>query len=448
MRAAFISLLAGALAALASGCVGLEEIRIHHAPITLASQPDEEWLGDCHPGRADANAPAHARHSLEDYGGYLIGYAEFDDQGWNSGVAGRGGQVQALMDALDAEAARNDELLVLVFVHGWHHNAHDNDCNVRQFRTLVKEAARYTGHPGHARKVVGVYVGWRGESLDAPYMRHATIYTRKITAEHIAKGSVRELFARLKLFETRQRRIDDRRVRTVVIGHSFGGLIAFHSLAQSMLEDIVFGNIKCKAQNGLGVVKTESESPSSVAAKWSFPDFTILVNPAFEASRYEALFQATLLDGDCSWDQRRPRMITLTADNDVATGVFFPPMRRLATIFERYGAHHSDDERSANISTVGFVDRYRTHRLRECLVDGRKTVVMQPEYAGPARDPYSPLVAARAPKGLLDGHDGFLYSPTENRINFTLLHFLIDLYRVGLDHVGAERCERGAAPSG
>jgi hypothetical protein len=66
---------------------------------------------------------------------------------------------------------------------------------------------------------------------------------------------------------------------------------------------------------------------------------------------------------------------------------------------------------------------------------------MQTEYVGPPRDPYSPLVSARAPRELLDGHDGFLYSPTAGKLNFRLLHFLIDLYRLGIDQVGAERCD-------
>jgi pimeloyl-ACP methyl ester carboxylesterase len=344
------------------------------------------------------------------------------------------------------QVAKGD-VTVLVFVHGWHHNAYANDCNVQQFRAMVRMVSDAVRVAEPRRKIVGVYVGWRGESVTLPVLRYTTIATRKIAAEHVAKGSVRELFARLKLFETRHRvSREDRRVRTIVIGHSFGGLIAFHSLSQSLLEDVVFGDIACKAASPAfsekTKVQTASESPES--GKWDFPDWTILINPAFESSRYEALHQAAMLPPNCSWGERsRPRLITLTADNDSATGTFFPIARWVATVFEGYNELHPDRERAANLNAIGFVDRYRTHRLKKCKVGGQDTVVMAQDFVGGNTDPNSPLVVARATPDVIDGHDGFLYSAAEKNLDLSrgLFDFLLSLYLKGQATVSVE-CDR------
>ncbi len=70
-----------------------------------------------------------------------------------------------------------------------------------------------------------------------------TVIDRRNTAERVAKGAVRQLFANLRQQQlTAQGAFGDHdptpaRMRTVVVGHSFGGLIAFSALAQAELNE-------------------------------------------------------------------------------------------------------------------------------------------------------------------------------------------------------------------
>jgi hypothetical protein len=426
------------IATFAFGC-GLSEIRNIHEPITLSAGSVPETLEDCDSGRAKEELLEGAHNSIEDYGRYLIAYAEFDDQGWTTGTTGTGSQVQALMAGLEKEIARGTNLLILVFVHGWHHNAYTNDCNVRQFRVMVRLASDALGSSQPPRKVVGVYVAWRGESVAAPILNATTFYGRKLAAERVAKGSVRELFARLKLFETKNRttRIDPR-VRTVIVGHSFGGLIAFHSLSQSLLESIVFGQTTCEDVLKEGrpgvVVNTEKEDDT---LKWDYPDLVVLINPAFEATRYDPLYQASLLRDGCIWSkQTRPRMITIAADNDRATGITFPAARWVATALDSYNGQHREEERSSNLNVIGFIERYRTHRLKTCRVNGETQVVMTKDFGDSSHRPdlNTPLFVARAAPDILDGHSGFLYSST-GRLAPALFRFVIRFYQYGVESI-------------
>src|SRR4051794_22545317 len=56
--------------------------------------------------------------ALEETKDYLLGFVEFDDQGWLWSRA----QLKCVLDRLYAEDAKQG-LLMLVFVHGWKHNA-------------------------------------------------------------------------------------------------------------------------------------------------------------------------------------------------------------------------------------------------------------------------------------------------------------------------------------
>ena len=89
-----------------------------------------------------------------------------------------------------------------------------------------------------AREVVGIYVGWRGLSVDAgEAAEDLTFWSRMATAHRVAEGSVREVLARAKALrdaidETSwPHHQDPRSTRLVTIGHSFGGLIVYTALS-------------------------------------------------------------------------------------------------------------------------------------------------------------------------------------------------------------------------
>lgn len=439
MRSIAIALLATGVLL---GCANQKQIR-DPGESALLPEPDGISLEACATGFA-VDSPGGGPYTIENYRDYSIGFAEFDDQGWPSGADDANGQIQTIMGKLDA-MSNSSNVLVVVFVHGWHHNAHDNDCNVREFRGMVRDLSeRYATPAGGPRwKVFGIYVGWRGESIPVPGLRQTTIFARKFAAERVAKGSVRELFARLKLVESHHRQGPDL-VRTIVTGHSFGGLIAFHSLSQSLLEDVVFGKVDCHRQAKSVAPRSQSAPqaggsgvPSREEA-WAFPDLLVLINPAFEASRYQPLFEAARLPDGCSWEKgrkpHRPRIITVTARNDEATGTFFPMFRWIGTLLEQYNEDKYARERKANLKVIGFVDDYQTHVMELCPDGGPMRVAMKRTGTDP-RTEWSPLVVASAPPEILDGHDGFLYWPKTGKKNPLLVSFIGELYTLGQEHV-------------
>lgn len=443
MKLATVAVLLG-VALSAVGCTPLTEIRTKHVSTPVMKPKSEDaLLADCVPGH-----PAHAEitNSIEVYEDYLVGFVEFDDQGWHYD---KGKQMQALLGRMRSELDNPNYIdygiVVLVFVHGWHHNAYDNDCNVNQFRAMVKltsdrlkeKNAKLSSPDNRPQRVIGVYVGWRGEALNAPVLRYASIFDRRFAAEHVAKGSVRELFAELRKLQYNYLKDKsakpDSRIRTIVIGHSFGGLIAYHSLAQALLNDIVLTR------------RDAAFGCKPVAGPLLWPNQIILINPAFEASRVEAIHNAAKEDPNCDFENAdpstmtRPKLLVLTAKNDAATGTIFPIFRFVSTLFEKYttSPETRQDEREANLHAIGFVDRYRTHRL--CLSKDGLAVLPDEPRTGPTTkiDSNSPVWVVTATPDIIDGHDGFLFArdraskPTPYLLNWLLNGYLNHYYPRG-----------------
>jgi hypothetical protein len=305
---------------------------------------------------------------------YLLGVVEFDDQGWFQ----HAGQMDFLMEELEREAARRD-IIISVFVHGWKHNAEFCDPNLCCFRALLGQLAlaegQYSQRRGQPRRsVVGVYVGWRGLSLRGPdVLRSTSFWDRKGTATQVAIGSVRELFARLKTFQENhndpawvkghvkggEARANSLRNRLFILGHSFGGLIVYTSVAQYLMNSATSARAD------------EKHSPVK-----GFGDLVMLVNPAFEAARYEPLHHIAQTRSYPPYQE--PVFIAITSLDDTATGKAFPLGRWLNGRLEEYTGtpdqvpsaknlyqrHTKAEEREANIDTIGHSPRYVTHVLR------------------------------------------------------------------------------------
>ena len=297
----------------------------------------------------EANRKQWDRPPIEHGPEYSLSVIEFDDQGWYQDMDQR----EALMNFLDETA--NDDLLIVVFIHGWKHNAASADSNLRSFRALLRDARASEAQRAISRRVLGVYLSWRGRSLYGNWLwTNASFWTRKGAAFRVAVGSVREILARLRA-EQRQRNRqsidhpDGRRghgTRLVLAGHSFGALILFSAVAENLIESI--------ARSHERVVRP-------------YGDLIILINPAFEATRYQPLLTALLARPGFPPDQR-PCFLAVTATNDWATGWAFPIGRWLATRFEAVRRRAllglpEDAQRQANLRTVGHLPWLRTHRL-------------------------------------------------------------------------------------
>jgi hypothetical protein len=322
---------------------------------------------------------------------------EFDDQGWLAGSArdpkAAVRQIDRLIQRLKALTEGPDErqpISLVLYTHGWHHSAAPADGNMVRFRKWLSDTVelerelcidrrRLNGLPSadpticgqdeavspslKRRRVVGIYVGWRGDSILGPGIQHASIWDRKLTAEKVALGSVQELYALLHNFwlEHSCHRgvggVDCVDVRLLTLGHSFGGLITFRGLAPRLMAGVV--------ETYRGGAKGDKPPYA-----YGFGDLSVLINPAFEGSRYEALAFAasrrTYNDGlsDKSSAQL-PALIIAQSKGDIATRTFFPLFRTATTLFERAVGV----QREPNLETVGWNSRYITHELSLAKTD-------------------------------------------------------------------------------
>lgn len=358
-------------------------------------------------------------------------------------------------------------LSIITVVHGWRHNAADGDSNLEDLKNVLKiahdaeqqsdYADKYVLKCG-AREVVGVYVGWRGTSLTSrtwPFSEKplelfggydpfelSTVYDRKNTAQNVSMGSVRELLSVLQEFvknrnefgiqdeeayktkkaskasKTSKTRVcieDDYAAngfeckldRLIIVGHSFGGLIVFNALSESLLNSITIGTLG----------KNVSTAPEDKFSNKNYPpkvrmnaDLIVLVNPAVEGARFEPIYQA-ILRRDANYADKtdknikkgggfhpyqKPVLVSITAENDKATGFWFPLSRLFMAFMERKPTRNSNlsakdihsvegfDNKSANQfitndskryvnmnkeekksirQTVGHIPRYWTHDL-------------------------------------------------------------------------------------
>ncbi|WP_404365550.1 hypothetical protein [Marinobacter sp.] len=293
---------------------------------------------------------------------YHLGFVEFDDQGqlWDRG------QLREVIGQVNTLAADQD-LLMVVFAHGWKHSAQAGDSNITSFRKSLRRLSAVesaisarTGTP--SRAVVGIYLGWRGGSVSLPGLKELTFWERKNTAHKVGRGGATELLSRLELVQKTKRAqalADGKpnRTRFVVVGHSFGGALVFSAMSEIL-------------ENGF----VQTHGPDAVVSDTvGFADLVVLINPAFEAAHYSTL-------SDMANERRRyfqsqlPVLAVLTSEDDDATGKAFPMGRWFATLFETerdaqrfnpvLGENETIDQGSANMTALGHFGPYLTHYLR------------------------------------------------------------------------------------
>ncbi len=312
-------------------------------------------------------------HALQEYtgdrGAYLLGFIEFDDQGQLFDRR----QMRAVLDKLYEDSASQD-LIIVVFVHGWKHGAAPGDDNVQTFRQALMELSaaesqlnRMRDDPQmRGRKIAGVYLGWRGASVTAPLLKELTFWDRKKTAHKVGQGGVTEVLNRLELVRKTKDSLEPSgrsRTRLVVVGHSFGGAVVFTALSQILEGRFV-----------------HTRGPTGqVSDVDGFGSLIVLINPAFEALRFTPLSDMSTERGTY-FPAQLPVLAILTSEADDATKRAFPFGRWFSTLFEKErvmvrhngttGEDESIDEGRANVTAVGHFEPYRTHYLRAAEAEG------------------------------------------------------------------------------
>jgi hypothetical protein len=312
---------------------------------------------------------------------YGLAIVEFDDQG----LCFHRPQMQALRDVL--ATLKGQKPIILVFVHGWKHDGRSNDENLQQFMALLAHTAGKVDRP-----VLGVFGAWRGMTWydGLGITENLTFWGRKEAALRVALGSVREMLGHLRDFRQGERDL----AVLVIVGHSFGGLLVYAAVAQSLIE---------------------------AAARWgsaplpSFADLVLLVNPAFEAARYMPIQEQMSLRGarDDFDVGQKPVFISVTARNDWATGWAFPSGMAFSTIGESV---RSWREREAVLRTMGHLGWMKTHDLAApAAAPSARHQVQGIGHAGhhgnavltraASSHPGNPFWVVQATKEVVDGHN-------------------------------------------
>jgi hypothetical protein len=351
------------------------------------------------------NRPSHDGDIVEAGSGYKLIVIEFDDQGL---CFDRGRAIDGLTGVLEEYKASNP--VIVAFVHGWKHNASSQDDNLVEFHKLMANAAAADS----SRPVLGVYLAWPGLSLDGnPIWKQASFWGRQSAAARIAQGAPREVLGRLKAFRNGQPG-GPPQATLVVVGHSFGALIVYAAIAQSLIE---------------AAASQERIAPS-------FGDLVVLVNPAFSAVSYMPIWE--ILKTRSTSDQL-PVCVEVTAENDWATRLLYPIGSYYRHWTERWKGRR---QRQALTHTMGHLKWLRTHTLSiadkkdsEAAADDTDTdrVLQRRDHARTALlklaaeeptqtfggvtvtrvsdEARKPFWVVSAPKTIIDGHNGIFLPP-------------------------------------
>jgi len=278
--------------------------------------------------------------TFEEDHGRLLAFVEFDDQGalWKSD------QLSRVVTRLQKEAEENaNGILVLLFVHGWKHNASFDDSNVQMIRETLRVIQYLEKSTGSNRKVIGIYAGWRGLSLKIPWIENTTFWDRKNTAHQVGHGGLTELLVRIEAVRTQAKVRADKapKLKFLIVGHSFGGAAAYAALDQILVERAVEQRELLGSNHNTG----------------GFADLVLLVNPAFEAARYALLRDVYVRE---SGQTNVVDLAIFTSKTDLATKIAFPIGRFFSTIFHKY---KNADERQQDRTAVGHYQPFITHDL-------------------------------------------------------------------------------------
>ena len=314
--------------------------------------------------------------SVELHPGYTVAYIEFDDHGelWAPSQVSRA--VEQLRAANEAEQG----IVALVFIHGWNHNASEGDSNVLSFRKLCEQVAQQERAQKERppRQVVGVYLGWRGKTAKIPGLRVISFFNRRGAAARIADVSATEVIYRV--MKTAR---ENPRSRTVLLGHSFGGMILEAALSQALVASLM-----------------ESED-----REVDFPaDLVLLINPASQSIKAKQLVE--ILDRNRirlyrnAPDGHRyeaPLIVSMTSAGDKATRLYFPLGLRLKGINKRYRGYGQEfcgaagNQRTYYARTAGHYRVLHSHTVEvERLEQQREGPLSAEKIARTAQWVYDP----------------------------------------------------------
>lgn len=237
--------------------------------------------------------------------GAAVIVVEFDDQGemWS------GAQRDFALTQIETYANEGPPLTVVVFVPGWHHSAQHGDSHLAGFQAVLNElAGEFKG-----RRWIGVYLGWRGESLDFPGLCYLTYWNRRSAAARVGGIPAASFFADLASIvqpDDKKRHDHENKNKNmlIVIGHSFGARVVETAVTNALPFD--------------------DGKPTL--------DLVVLLNEASEALRAKTAIDRFKSGAEPGRPAVAPQIVSITSKGDTATKAAFPAGQWVLSLGQRF----------------------------------------------------------------------------------------------------------------
>lgn len=347
---------------LTAGCTSLQQYRKTNDPIPPISVADLEARQDVDDGHGSqvCSERLFRDRSIEKFHTpegevFTIGVIELSDDGHVKDIRQRDEVFRELKRVArggNAVSASSPGAVVVTFVHGWHHRAKVCDENLSCYRRVMEGLVARKGDRANQGPVFGIYIGWRGES--ARRLASFTFYDRKAAAHRVGSLGGRDLLLELGQMqrdldrEVREASGGTRYVNMVTVGHSFGGALVYSAMESLSVSE--YGGV-----HGVGYPACRD---GVKPVRHGVGDLVVLVNPAFEAERYQ-YFAADVASPGVYSPEQRPVLLTVASTADQAVGLAFPLGRALWLAWHPRAWRHA----RAEITGLGHYAPYTTHQL-------------------------------------------------------------------------------------
>ncbi len=338
---------------------------------------------------------------------------------------------ETVLDEITSKT-KGGNTVVLLYIHGWHHNARPGDSNLKGFKKTLKKLTSLLDCPPYAESrkiltdqkaisVIGIYIGWRGRSLPG-LLDYLTVWPRKAAAERVGSGDLREFLARLdKLYVKRNQRASGPSpfMGLVTTGHSLGGQALFKSVSETLERQLIDATSRLSGDSG-----SQSSEPASLSKPLrGIGDITVLLNPALEAYQFDRLHRlSTQLTYDFC---QTPTLVVVSGEDDSARQLWFPIARSLNHLFRP--PFRDTTQRALWRTALGEYEPQRTHTLELSTAANTLTPdnyltpsqVLGTDFTGRTvlggaelkpldsrATPFRPIVVAYSSSKLIQGHIG------------------------------------------
>lgn len=267
-------------------------------------------------------------------------WVEYSDKGEPHDLA----QMEAVFNQIEnIKTDANTKIYLAVFVHGWNQNADDSDgadehgissSDAVRFNYFLARQAEQLRRLHEQRNipevphVIGVYIGWRGNTTNIPLLSRTTLGNRAVVADRIANNRSDGSLYRFLQDLSMQMPETNEQSRMLIIGHSLGGRL----VSQLMADDLQKGNTHPFGEHAL----------------------ILALEPAVGADCYDQ-FSVSMTEN--SSDNLPPSLWLITSKNDRALAELYPIAASVKNI-------HACRENSDGYKTpIGLFSGYTTHEL-------------------------------------------------------------------------------------